>query len=260
MRRSLGISLALATVGRPALEKAGILETSPKKRGFLEVAYLGGWWLIAVIVSVLPTYTEEPLFYFPAILALSVAWLVTMPSYGLAVANTDFSLLRPPQGTWAKLIEAMQKQRVPVPDVLRTDEAQATVDAVAPSAFPVVMPLVLLQGLRWLSGRAAYVALFGMVGLLTGPFLASIHWWRGWSPVSLLYALSAPSALILIASLLMPAFVQAFVAGLRADRDLEQLFKAANGASPVPEDATTPSRARPGTRSTRVANQRKRKT
>lgn len=249
--------MAVAIVGKPALEKAGMLNSSPKKRDILEVSYLAGWWLIAVIVVVLPTYTEEPLFYFPAILALSVAWLVTMPSYGQAVATMDFSLLRPPQGTWARLLEAIQKQRVPVPDVLLTDESKATIGAVVPAAFPVVMPVVLLQGLRWLSGRATYVALFGMVGLLTGPFLASIHWWRGWSPVSLLYALSAPSAFILIVSLLMPAFVQAFVAGLRADRDLGDVFEAANVASPVPDDATKHSRARPRTRPVRTASQRK---
>jgi len=249
--------MAVAMVGRPALEKAGMLETSPKKRDILEVAYLAGWWLVAAIVAVLPTYTEEPLFYFPAILALSVAWLVTMPSYGQAVATMDFSLLRPPQGTWAKLLEAIQKQRVPVPDVLLTDESKATIGAVVPAAFPVVMPVVLLQGLRWLSGRATYVALFGMVGLLTGPFLAGVHWWRGWSPVSMLYALSAPSAIILIISLLMPAFVQAFVAGVKADRDLGEVFKATNGVSPVPDDATQPSTARPRMRPVRTASQNK---
>src|SRR5712692_10066730 len=143
MRRSFAFMIAMAVLGTPALERAGMLEMKDERRGILEVSYLVGWWLIAVLAATAPTYPEEPLFYFPAILALSVAWLVTMPSYGQAVANMDFSLLRPPQGTWSRLIEAIQKQRVPVPDVLLTDESKATVDAIVPTGFPAVMPAVL---------------------------------------------------------------------------------------------------------------------
>jgi hypothetical protein len=75
MRRSLGIMIAMAVLGRPALERAGMLETKSEGRGLLEVAYLVGWWLIAVLAALAPTYGGEPLFYFPAILALS--WALT---------------------------------------------------------------------------------------------------------------------------------------------------------------------------------------
>jgi hypothetical protein len=224
MRRSLGIMIAMAVLGRPALERAGMLETKSEGRGLLEVAYLVGWWLIAVLAALAPTYGGEPLFYFPAILALSVAWLVTMPSYGQVVVGTDFSVLRPPKGIWARFIEEIQKRRVEIPKVLLTEESKATVDAFAPDAFPIVVPAVLLQWLRWLGLRAVYVAVVGMAGLLVGPSLANVHWWRGWSPVSLLYGITAPWVVWLLISLLIPALTQGFVAGLHADRDLQKLF------------------------------------
>jgi hypothetical protein len=226
MRRSLIIASAIAVLGEPALERAGLLETTDERRGILDVGYLVAWWLIALLVVVAPTYKDEALFYFPAILALSVAWLVTMPSFGQFVVGTDFSVVRPPKGIWGRFLDEIQKRRVDIPSVLLTDESKAKVDAFAPDAFPIVVPVVLLRWFRWLGARAVAVALIGMGGLLIGPFLATVHWWRGWSPVSLLYAVSAPWVAVLLVSLLIPPLAHSLVAGLKADRDLEQLFKA----------------------------------
>jgi hypothetical protein len=216
----------MAVLGKPALERAGMLETTDERRGILEVGYLVAWWLIAVLVAVAPTYKDEALFYFPAILALSVAWLVTMPSFGQVVVGTDFSVVRPPKGTWGRFLSEIQKRRVDLPEDLLTDESKATVDAFAPDAFPIVLPVVLLRWLRWLGMRAVAVALIGMAGLLIGPYLATANWWRGWSPVSVLYAVSAPWVAMLLVSLLIPPMTHSLVAGLRADRDLERIFKA----------------------------------
>lgn len=251
MRRDLAISLAIGEVGKPALERAGMLKTSPTHWGILEVSYLVGWWLIALGVAVFPNYKDEPLFYFPAIVALSVAWLVTMALYSQTLGTTDFSLLRPPRGTWGRLLEAMQKRRVEVPDVLRTDESKAEMDSIVPTAVPAVMPVVLLEWFRWLTVRAVLVALIGMIGVLVGPSLAGVHWWRGWSPVSFLYAVSAPWVAILVGSLLIPTFVNAFLAGLRADRDLAVVIPPRDGRGPVADNAIKHSKARPRTRRTR---------
>lgn len=250
MRRDLAISLAIGEVGKPALARAGMLKTSPTHWGILEVSYLVGWWLIALGVAVFPNYKDEPLFYFPAIVALSVAWLVTMALYSQTLGTTDFSLLRPPMGNWGRLLEAMQKRRVEVPDVLRTDESKAEMDSIVPTAVPAVMPVVLLEWFRWLAVRAVLVALIGMIGVLVGPSLAGVHWWRGWSPVSFLYALSAPWVAILVGSLLIPTFVNAFLAGLRADRDLAAVIPPGDGRAPVADDATKHSKARPRARRT----------
>jgi len=234
MRRSLAMMIAMAVLGTPALKRAGMLETKDDRRGILEVTYLVGWWLVAVLVVIAPTYSGEPLFYFPAILALSVAWLVTMPSYGQVVVATDFSVLRPPKGIWARFLDELQKRKVKVPPELLTEESKATIDAIAPPAFPIVVPVVLLQWLRWLGFRAVYVAVVGMAGLLIGPVLANVHWWRGWSPVSLLYAVTAPWVLMLLITLLIPPLTQGFVAGLHADRDLQKVFNKASKKPPEP--------------------------
>jgi hypothetical protein len=232
MRRSLIIASAMAVLGRPALERAGMLDTAEDRRGILEVGYLAAWGLIAALVAIAPTYKDEALFYFPAILALSVAWLVTMPSFGQVVVDTDFSVVRPPKGIWGRFLDEIQKRRVDIPAVLLTDESKATVDAFAPDAFPIVVPVVLLRWFRWLGTRAVVVALIGMAGLLIGPSLATIHLWRSWSPVSLLYAVSAPWVALLLVSLLIPPMTHSFVAGLKADRDLELLFKATSDKDP----------------------------
>lgn len=233
MRQSIGITLAMAVLGRPALERAGMLVTKDERRGLLEVAYLVAWWAGAVLVAVAPTYANEALFYFPAILALAVAWLVTVPSYGQFVASTNFRILRPPKGIWGRFVDEIQKRRVQVPKELLTEESKATIDAFAPDAFPIVIPVVLLEWLRWLGVRAVFVAIIGTAGLFIGPALSEVHWWRGWSPVSLLYAVTAPWVVVLLFSLLIPSMTQRFVAGLEADRDLEKLF---NRASKKPQD------------------------
>jgi len=236
MRRDVGISIAIGLVGRPALERAGMLKTSSERRGIMQVAYLAYWWVVALGVTLLPTYKDQPLFVFPAVLALSVAWLVTIPSYSQAIVTTDFSLLKPPKGTWGRLIEALQKQRVDVPDVLRTDQSKAAMDAIVPTAVPAVLPVVLLDWFRWLSLRAIYVALIGMFGLLAGPSLAGVHWWHGWTPVSFLYALSAPWVGILLVALIIPTFLQGLIAGLRADRDLAAVMNPADGTAPIADE------------------------
>src|SRR5712692_7116704 len=228
MRRSFAFMIAMAVLGTPALERAGMLEMKDERRGILEVSYLVGWWLIAVLAATAPTYAGEPLFYFPAILALSVAWLVTMPSFGQVVVATDFSVVRPPKGIWARFLDELQKRRVKVPPELMTEESKATIDAIAPPAFPIVVPVVLLQWLRWIGLRAVYVAVVGMAGLLIGPILANVHWWRGWTPVSLLYGMTAPWVLLLLITLLIPALTQGLVAGLQADRDLQKVFNKAS--------------------------------
>jgi len=228
MRRSLIIASAIGVLGKPALERAGMLDTTDERRDILQVVYLSAWWVIAVLVAVAPTYKDEALFYFPAILALAVAWLVTMPSFGQFVVGTDFSIVRPPQGIWGRFLDEIQKRRVDIPPVLLTDKSKATVDAFAPDAFPIVVPVVLLRWFRWLGTRAVAVALIGTAGLLIGPFLASVHWWRGWSPVSLLYAVSAPWVGFLVVSLLIPPLTHSFVGGLQADRELQKLFDRAS--------------------------------
>jgi hypothetical protein len=178
-----------------------------------------------------------------------------MALYSQTIATTDFSLLRPPKGIWGQLIEELLKRRVEVPDDLRTDESRATIDAIAPTAFPAVMPVVLLGWFRWFTIRAVVVALIGMFGLLAGPSLAGIHWWRGWSPVSFFYALSAPWVAVLLASLLIPTLIHSFLAGLKADRDIAAVIPPPDGTGATADHAAEPSK--PTSRTRRAARARR---
>jgi hypothetical protein len=55
-------------------------------------------------------------------------------------------------------------------------------------------------------------------GVLVGPPLAAVHWVHGWSPVAILYALSAPMAIVLLASLLIPFVSLSYLAQHRLER------------------------------------------
>ncbi len=76
------------------------------------------------------------------------------------------------------------------------------------------MPRVLLTIVGQLSTRVVIAAVLGAVGLLAGPWLASIHvsWLRDWSPIAVVYALTAPVMPLLFGSLLVPILGYAYLA------------------------------------------------
>ena len=182
--------------------------------------------------------------YFSAILALAAAWLLTMPLYGHNVLTTDFRVLSPPKGGWAIFIDAIHKRRVALPPELLSSATEVEMDALLPTIVPAIMPAVLTRILVTVGIRAIYVALLGLTGLLVGPQLSQIHWWWKWSPVAVLYALSAPWTALLLISMVLPLVTQAFLAGLSADATFE-VVKASNkpskpAAPRTPRRRTTP--------------------
>ena len=240
MNRSLQMAIAFGIVLRRPLETAGVL-SQEVPRDIFDEAYRLYWWLVFVIVFVLPTYPEEPFFYFPAILALAVAWVLAMHQYGQSLLSADFEVLRPPPGSWATLVKAIQSRRVEVPPEVTSDQAAAEVDATLLGVVPSVTPLVLLQIIYKLSARAIAVAVVGLVGLLVGPLLAHVHWLLGWSPVALLYAVTAPWAALLLVSLILPLLIQTFVSGLKASKKFDELSSTPDQSAPS-EPAAKPRR------------------
>ena len=63
-----------------------------------------------------------------------------------------------------------------------------------------------------LAPGAVFTGVVALLGLLVGPKLESIHWWHGWTPASILFALPAPFALALLGSLFMPILTHAYLA------------------------------------------------
>jgi len=242
------MSRALVRLGTPVLKKAGLIE-EPSKAGVLEWSYrlyvVVGFGLVLLI----PTYPEEPFIYFPALLALSGAWLLTMPLYAAGLSGAAFSRLRPSRGAWRAFTNALEAERITVPPEALGEEVEIAMDSFLPKAVPAVAPLAVLKMLRLLALRAAFVGVIGILGILAGPALARVHWWHGWSPVAILYAVSAPLAALLLMSLLLPFILQSFLTGLDADAALEDATPKERQASAIKSKRTPRSSRAPRARS-----------
>ncbi len=201
----------------PALQRAGLLE--PSRQDVLTRLYQIYWYVGFVVVLVLPSYPQEPFFVFPALLALAIAWLVAMPQLGQTFLTIDMSILRAPQGTLQSFVSAVRGAGIKLPAEADNPELARQVDAVWHELGPEYVRAGLMHIAKWLGFRFAYLGTVGMVGLFVGPALASVHvgWLRGWSPVSILYAVAAPVALFVLVALLVPVFVFAFLSGIQAD-------------------------------------------
>lgn len=228
---------ALAMVGAPILKKSGLVE-DPSKPGVLEWSYRIYLLIGFAIVLVIPTYPEEPLIYFPALLLLAGAWLLTMPLSSAGMSAAAFARLRPPKGSWRVFTDALRAERIELPPETVGEEVENAMDELLPRAIPVVAPVAVVKMLRLLALRAAFVGAVGLIGILAGPALAQVHWWRGWSPVSILYGISAPVALFLLTSLLIPFILQSFLLGLEVDAALDQ------GSSTPPSEHSPQASAR----------------
>jgi hypothetical protein len=203
----------------PELARAGILDTSGR-RGFLDRVYQVYWWAVFVLVILLPIKADEVTFYFPAVVGVAAAWLFAVPAYAQSlVASADFSSLRPSPTLLSDFISRMKARPVKLPADLDNEAEVAAADALIAAELPALIPSVLLRIMATLSTRAVGAAIFGSIGLLAGPWLASIHltWLRDWSPVSVLYAVTAPVLPLLFGSMLVPIVGFTYLASRRAD-------------------------------------------
>ncbi len=230
------VAAAMGRLGAQEMLKAGVLEPAGPT-GILEWLYRVYFALVFVVVVLLPTYPEEPFFYFPAILALASAWLLAMPMYGQALLATDFTALRPSSGLWSAFLQAIEKH-VPVPSELKEKEVMATMETLVPKAVPSLIPVAVLQLGYRLAWRATLVGLVGVIGVLLGPTLARLHWWRGWSPVSFLYAVSMPATILLLVSLIGPMIIQVYLASRISDRALSEVVGTPPADDLLPENRT----------------------
>ncbi len=243
MDRTARVSVAFAKVGIPALQTAGLLDerTKPDALEWLYRLYYGAGFIVVLFI---PTYPTEALIYFPAILALSGAWLLAMPLYGAGLSSQAFADLQPPRGAWRTLIVAFQKQRIPVPMEATKEDIDSAVDRALPQLIPAAVPAAMLKMLRLLALRASFVGVVGILGILAGPSLAQIHLWHEWSPVAILLALSAPLAVLLLMSLLVPFFVQSFMVGLQMNAAMNRLASARESHSEAASKTTRSRRSR----------------
>lgn len=204
---------------RKMLVDVGLIEQKkkqPKKARYIPFdLFWVVWWVVFVVGLVLPTYGSEPFVVFPSVLALAVVWLFGMAQFTQTLLGTDLRDVRITAGGWKVLLQSYQEAGIQFPAEALTAESA---DAAAKEVETWLPGAARQSVLDWTSLAAFQAILAGcvaIIGLVVGPTLTTLHWWRGWSPVSILYAVSLPTGLAILLFGLVPFIVSRFLAALR---------------------------------------------
>lgn len=220
------------------------------------------WWVLFAIGLILPTYGPEPFVVFPSVLALAVVWLFGMGQFSQTLLGADLRDLKLTAGGWTVLVQSFKEAGIEFPEQAMTPEAAQTA---AKEVEPWLPGAARQSVLDWTSLAAVQAVLAGciaLVGLVVGPTLTNIHWWHGWSPVSILYGASLPSGLSLLLFGLVPFIVSRFLAALRVRSETANVISSAQPAQTAPgvKDATRPIDADHGHTSAVTQRVRRRRT
>mgnify|MGYP001279909135 CR=1 FL=1 len=195
---------------------AGILEKKGESvKGF--EAFRSMWWLFFLVALLIPEPFLDPTVYFVSILGLAVAWLFGAIQYqGAIVSDADLLSIRGRIEVFAdELNNRLKKEGFEVPQVTPAMQEKFRAD-VTPETVRATGRSVLYYGLLLLSQRAILAAIVSLIGLLWGPALSRFHIFY-WSPVSILYALTFPYAVLLLAMILAIVVIHYYVARVGVD-------------------------------------------
>jgi hypothetical protein len=208
VRKSVAIFRVVGYSTAVELDRVGLLERkAPPSR--LRMAFRATYILIFLIVLVLPTWKEEPVAYFAALLALGGAWLIAVPQLSRELRSIDLSSVTFGAETWQAFLKGLAREKIDFPTIPPEEERKLA--GMVPPLVQTALPLAMLDLIVRLAWRAVALSLVALLGLLVGPRLAEVHWWLGWSPVSILYAVPTPWALALLSSLVIPVIVYTYV-------------------------------------------------
>ena len=239
--RSIRFTRAILGASRTLMIGVGLTDNSKHKVLYLPFqAYWVLWWFLFLVGAILPTYPAEPFLVFPSILALAVVWLFGMGQFAHAWLGEDLRAMRITPAVWQVFLAEFQKVGIELPPELLTPESAQE----ATKQLEFSLPGLVRQSVVDFSSLAAIQALLAgvvaVVGLLVGQTLADMHLWRGWSPVSVLYAAALPTGLSLVGYGLLPFIVARLMAALR----LQSEIAASQASIPVVVDidaqATSP--------------------
>jgi len=175
------------------------------------------WWLVFFAVIFLPTWPGEPTLYSLALVALIGGWLIAAPQLTEAVASADYSVLKPGPGTTRRFLSALRKVNPDFPDINPNEEKE--IDDWLARLTSRIIPLFVFRLVFRLGVRALILLVIAVAGFFIGPALATVHGPRGWSPVSLLYAVTVPDVLMMLALLLLPVMAHNIIAAIKVNQE-----------------------------------------
>jgi hypothetical protein len=197
------------------MKHAGIVSKKgdPKRYTFFSNA----WWALFLLALLVPEPYLDPTVYFVSILALTVAWLFAVLQYqGTIAGDSDLLAIRGRIEVLTNdLNDRLRKEGFDIPETTQEQLGEFRTK-VTPETVRTTGRSVFLYGVLILSQRAILAAVVSIVGLLWGPALSRLHVGY-WSPVSVLYALTFPYAVLLIVMILAIVVLQYYVARIRAD-------------------------------------------
>jgi len=197
------------------------------------------WWIVFFAVVFLPTWPGESTLYSLALVALIGGWLIAAPQLTQVVTSADYRVLKPGPGTTHRFLAALRRVHVDFPAVNPTEERE--IDDWLTRMTSRIIPLFLVRLVFRLGVRALVLLIIAVAGFFIGPALATVHGPRGWSPVSLLYAVTVPDVLMMLTSLLLPVMAHTIINAIKVDQEAPPAatdIEAPSGdVAPLPSDA-----------------------
>jgi hypothetical protein len=174
-----------------------------------------------------PTWPGESVVLFSALLALSGAWLIAVPTFEVPLSSRDLRLLR----------RGLREMGTDVLDAIKQEGFDLTAE-VPPAERPRVArltariaaeltPHVVLRILFGQSTRALILGVAALGGIMAGPQLERFHVGY-WSPVAVWYALCMPLAFRLLAALVVPLLLRTYLSALRVSTEVDSPLDASS--------------------------------
>ncbi len=240
--RNVKFTRAILGATRTLLVNVGLIDKSKNRvRHIPSQVFWTVWWLLFLIGLILPIYPTEPFLVFPSILGLAIVWLLGMGQFAHTWLGEDLRAVKVTPAAWKVFLAEFQKAGIEIPAELLTSESAEA----ATRQLETSLPGLVRQSVVDFSSLAAMQALLAGVvvvaGVIVGQTLADIHWWHGWSPVSVLYAAALPTGLSLVGFGLLPFMVARLIAALRLQSEIASGSTADAPDSDQPGHAFSPS-------------------
>lgn len=217
VRHGFRVATAMGAAGSEEFVRVGLMEDKSQRSAlstFGRAAYRVYWFGAFLIALVLAQWAApiDGVPYFAALLALSAAWLFALPSMCDTITGIDYSTVHFGSRAFRALMDRIRSKGIAVPSLSSTDEVVSELDETLPPIVATALPVAMMDMLLRLAPGAVLTGVIGLFGLLVGTHLEQIHWWHHWTPASILFAVPAPWAVAMLASLFAPILAHTYIA------------------------------------------------